>query len=200
MMTSRAEYRLLLQHDNADLRLTEQGRAIGLVDGRRYEKFCAKRSAVERALAELRQRRVAPTEENNRFLRSLGSVAINGGARLAELLKRPEVHYKDLKNFFRLDALPAEQAEQVETQIKYEDYIEKQKLQVERNGRLESKRLPPDADYHAIKEITMEAREKLAKIKPASIGQAARISGVSPADVDILLIWLKARERGSIIV
>ena len=200
MMTSRAEYRLLLQHDNADLRLTEKGRALGLVDDRRYERFCAKRSAIERTLEILRQRRIAPAEENNRFLLSLGSAPVSSGLSLAELLKRPEIYYKDLKDFFQLADLAAEEAGQVETRIKYADYIEKQRLQVERNARLEDKKLPPDIDYHALKEITMEAREKLARIKPSSIGQAARISGVSPADVNILLIWLKTRAKGDAIV
>ncbi|MDR2006582.1 MAG: tRNA uridine-5-carboxymethylaminomethyl(34) synthesis enzyme MnmG, partial [Acidaminococcales bacterium] len=200
MMTSRAEYRLLLQHDNADLRLTEKGRQLGLVDGRRYERFCAKHSAVERTLAELRRRRIAPAVEINRFLALLGSAKINNGLSLAELLKRPELHYKDLKSFFRLEDLTDEQAEQVETSIKYADYIQKQKEQVKKNERLESRKLPPDMDYHAIKEITMEAREKLTRIKPASIGQAARVSGVSPADINILLIWLEANPKGDLLV
>jgi tRNA uridine 5-carboxymethylaminomethyl modification enzyme len=166
------------------------------VDGRRYEKFCAKRSAVERALANLSQRRIAPTEENNRFLRALGSAGITGGLSLGELLKRPEIHYEKLRDFFGLTALAPEETEQVETRIKYEDYINKQKLQVEKTARLENKALPHGLDYHAIKEIAAEAREKLAKIRPASVGQAARISGVSPADINVLLIWLKANYRG----
>ncbi|MDR3349836.1 MAG: tRNA uridine-5-carboxymethylaminomethyl(34) synthesis enzyme MnmG [Acidaminococcales bacterium] len=200
MMTSRAEYRLLLQHDNADLRLTEKGRRLGLVDGLRYERFRAKHSAVERALAQLSLSRITPAAENSRFLRLLGSADINSGLSLAQLLKRPEIRYRDIKDFFHLEDLTAEQAEQVETRIKYADYIQKQKAQVEKNGRLEGRKLPPDMDYHAIKEIAVEAREKLARIKPASVGQAARVPGVSPADINMLLIWLKANRNGDGIV
>ncbi len=197
MMTSRAEYRLLLQQDNADLRLTEKGRALGLVSDERYDVFATKRDAIERALHVLTTRKIAPTEENNEFLQTIGSTPLNNGISASELLRRPEVRYDKLQEKFALPVLSQEVKEQVEVFIKYEGYIKKQKIQVEKAERLESKTIPEQTDYFAIKELGMEAREKLAKVKPVSLGQASRISGVSPADVSVLLVWLEAAQRGA---
>ncbi len=198
MMTSRAEYRLLLQQDNADLRLTEKGRAIGLVDDRRYQAFCDKRSAIERVLQTLSSESIAPNEENNKFLQAIGSTALNKGITILELIRRPEVQYEKIQEFFQLPLLSKEVREQVEILIKYEGYIKKQKAQVEKAEKLESKKLPGNIDYLSIKELGMEAREKLEKMRPVSLGQASRISGVSPADISVLLVWLEARNREEI--
>lgn len=195
MMTSRAEYRLLLRQDNADLRLTEKGRALGLVTDSRYEKFTTKRSLMERTVAKLGRLNIAPTEANNAALTAMGSAPIKTGANLLELLRRKEVTYSNLALAFGLEELPAAVAEQVEIFAKYEGYITKQRQEVERFQRLENKKLPEDMDYLKIKEISSEAAEKLAKVRPANIGQASRISGVSPADISVLLIMLEAKKR-----
>lgn len=195
MMTSRAEYRLLLRQDNADLRLTEKGRALGLVNDSRYEKFTTKRSLMERTVAKLGRLNIAPTEANNAALTAMGSAPIKTGANLLELLRRKEVTYSNLALAFGLEELPAAVAEQVEIFAKYEGYITKQRQEVERFQRLENKKLPEDMDYLKIKEISSEAAEKLAKVRPANIGQASRISGVSPADISVLLIMLEAKKR-----
>lgn len=195
MMTSRAEYRLLLRQDNADLRLTEKGRALGLVTDSRYEKFTTKRSLMERTVAKLGRLNIAPTEANNAALTAMDSAPIKTGANLLELLRRKEVTYSNLALAFGLEELPAAVAEQVEIFAKYEGYITKQRQEVERFQRLENKKLPGDIDYLKIKEISSEAAEKLAKVRPANIGQASRISGVSPADISVLLIMLEAKKR-----
>ena len=195
MMTSRAEYRLLLRQDNADLRLTEKGRALGLVTDSRYEKFTTKRSLMERTVAKLGRLNIAPTEANNAALTAMDSAPIKTGANLLELLRRKEVTYSNLALAFGLEELPAAVAEQVEIFAKYEGYITKQRQEVERFQRLENKKLPEDMDYLKIKEISSEAAEKLAKVRPANIGQASRISGVSPADISVLLIMLEAKKR-----
>lgn len=195
MMTSRAEYRLLLQQDNADFRLTQKGYDAGLVDEVRYQHFKEKYSAIERAEKLLAECKVSPNEENNNFLQQLGSTALNNGMSVRELLKRPEIHYEDLKDFFSLPLLSKEQTEQLEVMIKYEGYIRKQQLQVEKAERLENKKLSSNIDYSVIKEMTLEAREKLNKLKPLSVGQASRISGVSPADINVLLVWLEQQAR-----
>ncbi len=195
MMTSRAEYRLLLQQDNADLRLTQKGRDYGLVDDERYVQFCQKRSNIERTLQNLKEYKISPTSKINDFLLSIGSSVVTTGISLAELLRRPEIGYENIKDFFALEDISQQTIEQVETTIKYEGYIKKQKLQVEKAERLENKKLSNNIDYFSIKEITMEAREKLQALKPVSIGQASRISGVSPADINILLIWLEQYEK-----
>lgn len=195
MMTSRAEYRLLLRQDNADLRLTELGRQLGLVDGSRYEKFCTKRSALERTLSELGKINIAPNEENNAKLTAMGSTPLRSGISLLDLLRRKEITYNKLQQAFELPVLDSQTAEQVEIHAKYEGYIVKQRQEVERALKLENKKIPADIDYHEIKELSAEAAEKLDKVRPASIGQASRISGVSPADINVLMIALEVKRR-----
>lgn len=195
MMTSRAEYRLLLRQDNADLRLTELGRQLGLVDDSRYEKFCTKRSALERTLSELGKINISPNEENNAKLTAMGSTPLRSGISLLDLLRRKEVTYNKLQQAFEPPELDSQTAEQVEIHTKYEGYIVKQRQEVERALKLENKKIPADIDYHEIKELSAEAAEKLEKVKPTSIGQASRISGVSPADINVLMIALEVKRR-----
>lgn len=195
MMTSRAEYRLLLRQDNADLRLTELGRQLGLVDDSRYEKFCTKRSALERTLSELGKINISPNEENNAKLTAMGSTPLRSGISLLDLLRRKEVTYNKLQQAFELPELDSQTAEQVEIHAKYEGYIVKQRQEVERALKLENKKIPADIEYHEIKELSAEAAEKLDKVKPTSIGQASRISGVSPADINVLMIALEVKRR-----
>ena len=195
MMTSRAEYRLLLRQDNADLRLTEIGREVGLVDDYRYERFTTKRSAVERNIASLGAWNISPSEENNAKLVQLGTTPLRTGNNMLDLLRRKELTYASLQDAFGLPELDPYVAEQVEIFAKYEGYISKQRNEVERALKLENKRLPDNFDYHAIKELSSEAAEKLTKVKPASLGQASRISGVSPADISVLMIALELKRR-----
>lgn len=195
MMTSRAEYRLLLRQDNADLRLTEKGRAAGLVDDERWNHFTEKRSALERALAQLGKINIGPSEENNAKLLAMGSAPLRSGTSMLELLRRKEITYSRLQEAFGLPELSPQVAEQTEIHAKYEGYINKQKQEVERALKLENKKLPEDIDYRSIKELSSEAAEKLDKVRPGSIGQASRISGVSPADIGVLMIALELKNR-----
>ena len=195
MMTSRAEYRLLLRQDNADLRLTEKGRAIGLVDDKRYGIFTEKRSALERTVSELGKQNISPSAENNAKLEAMGTAPLRSGSSLLDLLRRKEVTYSKLQQAFDLPELAPQVAEQAEIFAKYEGYITKQRQEVERFMKLENKRLPDDIDYRAIKELSSEAAEKLDKVRPANIGQASRISGVSPADISVLMIALELKRR-----
>ena len=195
MMTSRAEYRLLLRQDNADLRLTEKGRQIGLVDDARYARFTDKRSAIERAISDIGKMNLAPSEENNSKLVAMGSTPLRTGTNMLDLLRRKEITYAKLQEAFALPELSDEVAEQTEIFAKYEGYIAKQRQEVERFMKLENKRLPEDMDYHDIKELSSEAAEKLDKVRPTNIGQASRISGVSPADISVLMIALELKRR-----
>lgn len=195
MMTSRAEYRLLLRQDNADLRLTEKGRAIGLVDDKRYGIFTEKRTALERTVSELGKQNISPSAENNTKLEAMGTAPLRSGSSLLDLLRRKEVTYSKLQQAFDLPELAPQVAEQAEIFAKYEGYITKQRQEVERFMKLENKRLPDDIDYRAIKELSSEAAEKLDKVRPANIGQASRISGVSPADISVLMIALELKRR-----
>lgn len=195
MMTSRAEYRLLLRQDNADLRLTEKGREIGLVDDKRYSIFTEKRSALERTVSELGKQNISPSAENNAKLEAMGTAPLRSGSNLLDLLRRKEVTYSKLQQAFDLPELAPQVAEQAEIFAKYEGYITKQRQEVERFMKLENKRLPDDIDYRAIKELSSEAAEKLDKVRPANIGQASRISGVSPADISVLMIALELKRR-----
>lgn len=195
MMTSRAEYRLLLRQDNADLRLTQKGRDIGLVDDTRYKRFTEKRTALERAISELGQMHISPSAENNAKLAAMGTAPLRSGVNLLDLLRRKEVTYAKLQDAFGLETLPEQVAEQTEIFAKYEGYITKQRQEVERFMKLENKKLPVDIDYRAIKELSSEAAEKLDKVRPTNIGQASRISGVSPADISVLMIALELRRR-----
>lgn len=195
MMTSRAEYRLLLRQDNADLRLTEKGRAIGLVDDKRYGIFTEKRTALERTVSELGKQNISPSAENNAKLEAMGTAPLRSGSSLLDLLRRKEITYSKLQQAFDLPELAPQVAEQAEIFAKYEGYITKQRQEVERFMKLENKRLPDDIDYRAIKELSSEAAEKLDKVRPANIGQASRISGVSPADISVLMIALELKRR-----
>ena len=195
MMTSRAEYRLLLRQDNADLRLTEKGRQVGLVGDERYEKFTAKRTLLERTIHQLGTTNVPPNAETEQKLQNMGTAPVRPGMTLLDLLRRGEVTYAKLAAEFNLPELPEVVAEQTEIFAKYEGYINKQKQEVERALKLENKLIPQNIDYHAIKELSSEAAEKLDKIRPVSIGQASRISGVSPADINVLMIVLEVKRR-----
>jgi tRNA uridine 5-carboxymethylaminomethyl modification enzyme len=196
MFTSRAEYRLLLRHDNADLRLREKGYKIGLVSSKEYDIFMRKKEAIEREIQRLKTTRIRPTKEIKARLEEAGIVDFNTEAALSSLLKRPDIEYKKLIDIFPSDeSLNNDVIEQVEIEIKYEGYLQRQLKEVQRFKELETKRIPHDLDYDNIKGFSREVREKLKEIKPVSIGQAARISGVTPAAVSILLVALE-REYG----
>lgn len=192
MMTSRAEYRLLLRQDNADLRLTEIGHEIGLISDERYKRFLTKKENIEKEVERLKKTVVKPTEKVNEILRKCGTSELNNGSKMAELIKRPEVSYEILKDIDEnRPELSYQEKEEVEIQIKYEGYIKLQEEQVEKFKKLEEKILPENIDYETINGISLEGRQKLNKFKPRSIGQASRISGVSPADVSVLLVYLQ---------
>ena len=192
MMTSRAEYRLLLRQDNADLRLTEIGHEVGLISDERYKKFLHKKEQIEQEIARIKATVIKPTEKVNEFLEKNNTSRITNGVKLADLLKRSELSYKKLVEIDEnRPILDDEVAEEVEIQVKYEGYIKLQEEQVEKFKKLEQKLLPNDIEYKNIKGLRLEARQKLDKIKPNSIGQASRISGVSPADISVLLIYLE---------
>lgn len=193
MMTSRCEYRLTMRQDNADFRLTEKGHEIGLVSDERYEKMVEKRENIEKEISRLKNVMISPNEENNEILEKIGSNPIKTGYSLFDLIKRPELTYKKLEV---LDPdrpeLPKFQQIQVQTEIKYQGYIKKQMADIGKFKKLENKKLDHDIDYSKINGLKKESAEKLNKIKPDSIGQASRISGVSPADINVLLIRLKS--------
>jgi len=198
MLTSRAEYRLLLRQDNADLRLTEKGRLVGLVDDYRYRVFTEKVKLIGDEMNRLKNTWVSPKDEAQQLLRELGSAELRSGITLLELLRRPEIEYQHLAKFSEYNPeIPDEVAEQVQIQVKYEGYISKQMAQVEKFDKLEHRRIPEYIDYEEIKGLSTEARQKLEKMRPYSIGQASRISGVSPADISILLVYLEQRRRQS---
>jgi tRNA uridine 5-carboxymethylaminomethyl modification enzyme len=196
MMTSRAEYRLTLRQDNADLRLTKKGYELGLVSRERYEKTLEKERLVNEELDRLKKVIVTPTKEVNEFLYQLTNNTIKTGVSLYDLLKRPELSYDSIKELDpdRPD-LPKEIRIQVEIEIKYEGYIKKQMSQIEQFKRMENKAIPEDIDYKQVKSLSTEALQKLEKIRPESIGQASRISGVSPSDINVLLIHLEQLKR-----
>lgn len=192
MMTSRAEYRLLLRQDNADLRLTKLGHNVGLISDERYQRFLDKKANIEREINRLKNTVVKPTEEVNKLLEEAGTTKLNNGSKMAELLKRPELNYSILEKIDKdRPKLTRQEQDEVEIQIKYEGYIKLQEEQVEKFKKLEEKILPEDIDYETVAGISLEGRQKLNKFKPRSIGQASRISGVSPADVSVLLIYLQ---------
>ena len=196
LLTSRAEYRLLLRHDNADLRLTEYGHNIGLISDERFEKFVAKKEAIEAEKKRLMSTFIKPSKQVQELMRSVGGSELKDGIRAADLLKRPEMTYDHIEALLPSEvSLDSEVKEQVEVQVKYEGYIEKSLQQVEHLKKMENKKIPENIDYDAITGIATEARQKLKKIKPLSIAQASRISGVNPADISILLIYL---EQGKI--
>ena len=198
MMTSRAEYRLLLRQDNADLRLTEKGHEIGLITDERYEQFLRKKENIEKEIERLRATIVKPTEKVNEFLVEQGTAALTTGSKLSEILKRTEITYESLAQIDEnRPELTKSEKEEVEIQIKYEGYIKIQEEQVEKFKKTEKKLLPEDINYEELKGLSLEARQKLNKHKPHSIGQASRISGVSPADVSVLLIYLQTRNKNN---
>ena len=195
IMTSRAEYRLLLRQDNADMRLTERGYAVGLVKKDRYERLLKKKEVVAEETDRLKKKILQP-DVVNPFLEEKGSTPVKSGISLLELLKRPEITYDDAAVIDDIrPKLSAHQKTMMEVQIKYEGYIIKQQQQIEKFKKLEHKKLPSDLDYFSIEGLRIEARQKLDALRPVSVGQASRISGVSPADINVLLIWLEKMRR-----
>lgn len=191
MMTSRSEYRLILRQDNADERLTPIGFEIGLVSNERWNRFCSKKKQKYQEIKRLESINVAPSEEVNEYLISRETKVISTGVKAVELLRRPEIHYSDLKHLgVPTQIEDREMIEKIEIEVKYEGYIKKQLSQVLQMKKLEERKLPEDIDYKNIRGLRIEAQEKLSKIKPVNIGQASRISGVSPADISVLMIWL----------
>ena len=192
LLTSRAEYRLLLRHDNADLRLTQYGYKIGLISEERYEKFTKKRSEIENEVKRLKNLILKPNAEVQGLIKSVGGSELKDGIRASDLLKRPEMNYGHIEQLTKSEIeLHPDIKEQVEIHIKYEGYIEKSLQQVERLKKMEDKKIPENIDYDAISGLATEARQKLKKIHPLSLAQASRISGVNPADISILLVYLE---------
>jgi len=197
MMTSRSEYRLILRQDNADQRLTPIGYSLGLISHERYEKLLEKERLTKEEIERVSKLNVSPTDKLNNYLESCGTSPLTTGCKMSDLIRRPQLNYNDLAQFDpERPELPWEVSEQVELQIKYEGYIEKQLIQIEQMRKMESKKLPADLDYSQIYGLRLEATEKLNKIKPLSLGQASRISGVSPADISMLAVWLM-HEKGA---
>ncbi|ANK60611.1 tRNA uridine(34) 5-carboxymethylaminomethyl synthesis enzyme MnmG [Loigolactobacillus backii] len=196
LLTSRAEYRLILRHDNADLRLTEKGHELGLISEERYAKFLKRRAAIENELARLNSIRVKPSTAVNAFLAEHQAAPLKDGVLASEFLKRPEVTYKDLVQFIpAVEGIDRRVIEQVEIQVKYAGYIKKAEARVEKLKRMEAKKIPANIDYDAISGLATEAHQKLKKIQPETIAQATRISGVNPADIAILSVYI---EQGKI--
>jgi tRNA uridine 5-carboxymethylaminomethyl modification enzyme len=196
LLTSRAEYRLILRHDNADLRLTEIGHTIGLVEEEDYQAFLIKKAHIEAEMARLRSVRVKPTKEVQSFLQGKNSAELKDGVLASDFLKRPEISYQELMQFIAFNEnLTEKEIEQVEIQIKYEGYIKKAMEKVEKLKRMEAKRIPERIDYESINGLATEAKQKLQKIQPQTIAQASRISGVNPADISILMVYV---EQGKI--
>jgi tRNA uridine 5-carboxymethylaminomethyl modification enzyme len=192
LLTSRAEYRLLLRHDNADLRLTKIGFTAGLISEERYERFEAKKKLIEEEIVRLRKTIIKPNEETQSIIRSKGGTELKDGIKGQDLLKRPEMTYEDIAKLSPSTIqLTDEMKEQIEIQIKYEGYIEKSLLQVEKLKKMENKKIPDLIDYDAISGIATEAKQKMKEVRPLSIAQASRISGVNPADISILLVYIE---------
>ena len=195
IMTSRAEYRLLLRQDNADLRLTEYGRRVGLVSDARYARFQAKKAEIEQTMEQLRQTALTPNADMQQKMAALKTGELRTVTTLFALLRRPEVNYAAVREVFGLPKISPAAEQQIDTAITYEGYIRKQQEQVDHMEKLEMKLLPEDMDYQQVPSLRDEAREKLSKIRPRSVGQAGRISGVSPADVSVLLVYLEQQRR-----
>ena len=195
MMTSRAEYRLWLRQDNADLRLTQIGYDVGLASEERYKRYIEKKEKIEAEFMRLKKTIIPPSKEINEFLRKYNSAQITSGIKLYDLLRRPEIEYHHLEEIGQAEDLPGQVKEQVTISIKYEGYLERQMNQIRQFKRMEERKLPEDIDYSKIQGLSTEARHKLNNQRPQSIGQASRISGVSPADISVLLIYLEAQKR-----
>ncbi len=192
LLTSRAEHRLVLRHDNADLRLTELGYEVGLISKERYAKFIDKKAQIQKEIERLSEVTIKPSSDVQAALAEINSSPLHDGVKASALLKRPEVTYEFISKLFPADEeVSSEVAEQIEIQIKYAGYIEKQMQQIERMRKMEDKKLPENLDYHAISGLAIEARQKLSEVRPLSVGQASRVSGVNPADVSILLVYLE---------
>ena len=197
MMTSRSEYRLILRQDNAADRLLPVGHRVGLVSDERFQKFLDEKKICEQELERIKSVTIHPSEKLNLLLREKGTSEITAGVRMIELLKRPQVDYTDLAEFDPgRPALKYSLVNKLEIELKYSGYIKIQQEQIEKMRRLEEKKLPADLDYKMIKGLRLEAQEKLNKFRPLNVGQAGRISGVNPADVSVLLIWLASQEKG----
>ena len=192
MLTSRAEYRLILRQGNADLRLTEKGYRYGLIPEDRYQRFVIRREMIELETARLKETRLRPTGQVQRLLRDLGSERLGKAVSLADILKRPDMTYRRTATLDKdRPSLPPDVISETETEIKYEGYIEKQQQQVVQYQRLESRLVPEEIDYDAIPSLSREGREKLKNIRPVSVGQASRIAGLTPADITILIVYLE---------
>ncbi len=194
MMTSRSEYRLILRQDNADLRLTEKGHSIGLVGEERYARFLDRKKKYEEAMDYIRTQRFTPKEEINRALESMGTAPLTTGTGADQILKRPEMTYRKMMEMLGCPAFDEEAVEEMEITVKYEGYIARQEAAVRKAARMENEKLPLDMDYLSLDGISTEARQKMDKIRPLSLGQAARIPGVSPADISVLMVYVKQRK------
>lgn len=194
MMTSRSEYRLILRQDNADLRLTEKGHSMGLVGEERYARFLERKKKYEEAMDYIRTQRFTPKEEINRALESMGTAPLTTGTGADQILKRPEMTYRKMMEMLGCPAFDEEAVEEMEITVKYEGYIARQEAAVRKAARMENEKLPPDMDYLSLDGISTEARQKMDKIRPLSLGQAARIPGVSPADISVLMVYVKQRK------
>lgn len=194
MMTSRSEYRLILRQDNADLRLTEKGHSIGLVGEERYARFLERKKKYEEAMDYIRTQRFTPKEEINRALESMGTAPLTTGTGADQILKRPEMTYRKMMEILGCPSFDEEAVEEMEITVKYEGYIARQEAAVRKAARMENEKLPLDMDYLSLDGISTEARQKMDKIRPLSLGQAARIPGVSPADISVLMMYVKQRK------
>ena len=196
MMTSRAEYRLLLRQDNAELRLLEKGYRCGLVSEERYQRFLKKKQQIREEIERVKLLRIGAGAATQQCLTQLGSTRLSTSSTMAELIRRPELDYRSLSPLDpdRPD-LPFDVQEEVNIEIKYEGYIIRQEKQVEQFRRMEEKKIPEDLDYDQVPSLRNEARQKLKNVRPSSIGQASRVMGVNPADVSVLMVYLKGRNR-----
>lgn len=199
MMTSRSEYRLILRQDNADLRLTPKGYEIGLVTEERYKHFTERKEKLEEALSYIRTKRFTPKKEINEVLERIGTAPLTTGTGADQILKRPEMTYRKMVEALGCPVFDAEATEEMEITVKYEGYIARQESAIRKAARMESEKMPADMDYLNLEGISIEARQKLDKIRPVSLGQASRISGVSPADMSVLMVYLKQKKGNTII-